>query len=152
MPLLQHFLIHSNFLAHHTYAKLIEIQKTYHQKIHGLHELGSHMECVMLIGQSLLHIIYSQMYSHRVERLLRLRCEMFQQRTMGNAPNSLLFAIPFQVPQLTISASVGKPVELELSLKKVELKIHIFSKFKLLCWSNLFVILWIIKAASRERQ
>ena len=29
----------------HTYAKLIEIQKTYHQKIHGLHELGSRMEC-----------------------------------------------------------------------------------------------------------
>ena len=29
----------------HTYAKLIEIQKTYLQKIHGLHELGSRMEC-----------------------------------------------------------------------------------------------------------
>ena len=29
----------------HTYAKLIEIQKKYLQKIHGLHELGSHMEC-----------------------------------------------------------------------------------------------------------
>ena len=29
----------------HTSAKLIEIQKTYHQKIHGLHELGSRMEC-----------------------------------------------------------------------------------------------------------
>ena len=30
----------------HTYAKLIEIQKKYLQKIHGLHELGSHMECM----------------------------------------------------------------------------------------------------------
>ena len=29
----------------HTYAKLIKIQKNYLQKIHGLHELGSHMEC-----------------------------------------------------------------------------------------------------------
>ena len=29
----------------HTYAKLIEIQKNYLQKIHALHELGSHMEC-----------------------------------------------------------------------------------------------------------
>ena len=29
----------------HTYAKLIEIQKIYLQKIPGLHELGSHMEC-----------------------------------------------------------------------------------------------------------
>ena len=27
----------------HTYAKLIEIQKNYLQKIHGLHELGSQM-------------------------------------------------------------------------------------------------------------
>ena len=27
-----------------TYAKLIEIQKIYLQKIHGLHELGSHIE------------------------------------------------------------------------------------------------------------
>ena len=31
--------------AAHTYAKLIEIQKIYLQKIHALHELGSHMEC-----------------------------------------------------------------------------------------------------------
>ena len=31
--------------AVHTYAKLIEIQKNYLQKIHGLHELGSQMEC-----------------------------------------------------------------------------------------------------------
>ena len=29
----------------HTFAKLIEIKKTYLQKIHGLHELGSRMEC-----------------------------------------------------------------------------------------------------------
>ena len=29
----------------HTSAKLIDIQKTYHQKIHGLHELQSRMEC-----------------------------------------------------------------------------------------------------------
>ena len=29
----------------HTYAKLIEIQKNYLQKIHGPHELGCHMEC-----------------------------------------------------------------------------------------------------------
>ena len=29
----------------HTCAKLIEIQKNYLQKIHGLHELGSRMEC-----------------------------------------------------------------------------------------------------------
>ena len=32
-------------INHHTYAKLIEIQKIYLQKIHGLHELGGHMEC-----------------------------------------------------------------------------------------------------------
>ena len=31
-------------LCAHTYAKLIEIQKIYLQKIHGLHELGSHIE------------------------------------------------------------------------------------------------------------
>ena len=30
-------------LTLHTYAKLIEIQKNYLQKIHGLHELGSHI-------------------------------------------------------------------------------------------------------------
>ena len=29
----------------HTCAKMIEIQKIYLQKIHGLHELGSRMEC-----------------------------------------------------------------------------------------------------------
>ena len=29
----------------HTCAKMIEIQKIYLQKIHGLHELGSCMEC-----------------------------------------------------------------------------------------------------------
>ena len=32
-------------LSHHTCAKMIEIQKIYLQKIHGLHELGSRMEC-----------------------------------------------------------------------------------------------------------
>ena len=31
--------------CYHTYAKFIEIQKIYLQKIHALHELGSHMEC-----------------------------------------------------------------------------------------------------------
>ena len=31
-------------MTSHTYAKLIEIQKIYLQKIHGLHELGSHIE------------------------------------------------------------------------------------------------------------
>ena len=35
-----------------------------------------------------------------------------------------------QAPQLTISASVGEPVELELSLKKLDLEIQICSKFK----------------------
>ena len=29
----------------HTCTKLIEIQKNYLQKIHGLHELGKRMEC-----------------------------------------------------------------------------------------------------------
>ena len=33
------------FRACHTCAKMIEIQKIYLQKIHGLHELGSRMEC-----------------------------------------------------------------------------------------------------------
>ena len=33
------------FGINHTYANLIEIQKIYLQKIHALHELGSHMEC-----------------------------------------------------------------------------------------------------------
>ena len=33
------------FALSHTYAKLIKIQKIYLQKIHVLHELGSHMEC-----------------------------------------------------------------------------------------------------------
>ena len=31
--------------ANHTCAKMIEIQKIYLQKLHGLHELGSHIEC-----------------------------------------------------------------------------------------------------------
>ena len=33
------------FVPLHTSTKLIVIQKTYHHKIHGLHELGSRMEC-----------------------------------------------------------------------------------------------------------
>ena len=37
--------MHYVILTSHTYAKLIEIQKIYLQKIHALHELGSHMEC-----------------------------------------------------------------------------------------------------------
>ena len=34
-----------HIMVGHTYAKFIKIQKTFLQKIHGLHELGSHMEC-----------------------------------------------------------------------------------------------------------
>ena len=47
VPNRQHFNIFpDNFdSAVHTCAKLIEIQKNYLQKIHGLHELGSRMEC-----------------------------------------------------------------------------------------------------------